>query len=861
MAPLLSSRPIGILAALAASALIAIGPAGSASGAKRSPAPAGDEWPTSLHDVLRSGSSTDAHVSPRTASKLRLLWKVRTGGPIATTPTVAGGIAYFGSWDGNEYAVNATTGALVWKTYLGVLVADPLCIPPRIGPSSPATVIGSTVYVGGADGYWYALDAHTGAVQWRVWTSGSGTPNVYDGHFNWSGPLIVGNDAYVGVASLGDCPLVQGQLLKINLATHAIEGVLNTVPNGEVGGGIWTSPAYDQANGLIYTVTGTRNQPSQQFADAFLAVDPATMQIVHSWPLSAAEEIPDSDFSTSTMLLSAANGLNLVVAQDKNGFTYALNRSDLAAGPVWRQQVAVGGECPTCGDGTVSSGAYGGGHLYVGGNRGIIGDTEYPGTVRALDPTSGAYVWQHGAPGNVVGALAYDNGMVLAGGGSVFEVLDAKTGRRLYSFDTGAQIYAGPSVARGVMFTGNIAGELLAFGLPRQSQRTPLDRNCPRGFTCQDVGHPEPRGGETRRLRANGSWTFTAGGPGLRGTRDGFRMLGRPTRGDAQVVARIAAPPTAGGSQMGVVLRQSAEPDSPYYGLLEESNHTLVVQYRRAFGEATSQLFLHPPGGARYLMIQRHGDLFEAAVAMARGPFHLLPGTNATIPMPYSLLGGVAAAAGRPRARITARVSGVRVGAPGASPEAAPSPHPCPASWSCQDVGNPALVGDQTLTGEAWTVEGAGGDIWSTSDEFHFVWRSLAGDGAVSAGVTAQANTDPNAKAGVMLRAGTGPSAPYYAVYTTPGHGVQVHFRSVAGGPAEQLAEPGGTVPVYLRAVRSGVNFLAQTSPDGVRWTQVAGSTITLPHLSGPLLAGLALTSHNTGVEGSADFTSVTVGP
>ena len=60
--------------------------------------------------------------------------------------------------------------------------------------------------------------------------------------------------------------------------------------------------------------------------------------------------------------------------------------------------------------------------------------------MRAENPTTGAYIWQHAAPSYVIGSLAYDNGMVLDGGGSVLEVLDAKTGARLYSYDTGAQI-------------------------------------------------------------------------------------------------------------------------------------------------------------------------------------------------------------------------------------------------------------------------------------------------------------------------------------------------------------------------------------------------------------------------------------
>ncbi len=89
----------------------------------------------------------------------------------------------------------------------------------------------------------------------------------------------------------------------------------------------------------------------------------------------------------------------------------------------------------------MSSGAFGGGTLFMAGNTGVIDGVGYPGTVNALNPATGAFAWQHAAPGSVIGALAYDNGMVFDGGGSYLEVLSATTGERLYSYDTGSQIY------------------------------------------------------------------------------------------------------------------------------------------------------------------------------------------------------------------------------------------------------------------------------------------------------------------------------------------------------------------------------------------------------------------------------------
>src|SRR5260221_7428688 len=44
---------------------------------------------------------------------------------------------------------------------------------------------------------------------------------------------------------------------------------------------------------------------------------------------------------------------------------------------------------------------------------------------------------------------------------------------------------------------------------------------------------------------------------------------------------------------------------------------------------------------------------------------------------------------------------------------------------------------------------------------------------------------------------------------------------------------------------RAGTTFPAYTSADGATWTPVAGSTISLPNLSGAILAGLAVTTHS----------------
>jgi hypothetical protein len=81
----------------------------------------------------------------------------------------------------------------------------------------------------------------------------------------------------------------------------------------------------------------------------------------------------------------------------------------------------------------------------------------------------------------------------------------------------------------------------------------------------------------------------------------------------------------------------------------------------------------------------------------------------------------------------------------------------------------------------------------------------------------------------------------------------------VQGGNSVQIAATTGTVPTYLWAVRSGTTFSVYTSTDGVSWTLVPGSSISL-NITGTLLAGLATTSHDSTVLGTATFNAVKVG-
>jgi outer membrane protein assembly factor BamB len=810
---------------------------------------ASGDWPTFLHDTQRTAAGNDTTISTSNAAQLALKWAFKTGGPIAASPTVVGGIVYVGSWDGYEYALNATTGALVWKTFLGQTTAP--CYPQLAGVSSAADVENGVVYVGGGDSNWYALDAASGTILWSVFV-GDNTK----GWYNWASPLIYNGYAYIGTSSVGDCPLIQGQLLQVSLTTHQVVNSVSFVPQGQVGGGVWTTPSLDTSTNTIFVTTGTRNQDTQTLSEAIVALDANTLAIKSSWAVPNSMQTVDSDFGNTPLLFSDSHGNPLVTAVNKNGFDYAWNRNNLSAGPVWSQTVTLPGSCPQCGDGSVSSGTYGNSMLFQAGGSTVINSVGYRGSVRALNPDNGNILWQHGDTAPVIPGLAYSNGLIFDGAGSTLEVLDASSGMRLYSYTTGGYLYAAPSVSNGQVYTGGTDDNVYAFGLGSPISPPP-DLNCPGSWTCQDIGSPTPAGTENV---SGASWSVQAGGTGVGGASDQFRLLSQTVSGDSQVSAQVVSQQlTSGSAQAGLMIRQSNDPTSPYYAVFLEPNNVLVMQYRSAFGGSTTTVSQTNISAPLYLEVQRVGDQFQAATSSDGATYTLVPGTNATISMTAAAMEGVAASSGSQGTSNTVSYNAVSIGSPTTPPNPPLSPSPCPGSWSCQDIGNPAIVGDQSLNTGTWTLKGAGQSINNYGDQFHFVWQSLAADGTISAHITTQTNTNASAQAGVMLRQSTNPISPYYAAFVTPGNGIIVQYRLIQGLKTNVFSGPSGSVPTYLMVARTGSNYCTYTSSDGVNWSVIIGSCATVS-LSGSVLAGLAVSSDKASSLSTVTMDTVTIG-
>lgn len=109
-----------------------------------------------------------------------LNWKVKTGDVVHASPAIADGTLYIGSWDSYFYALDAATGKGKWRFKTG----DDPDIHNQIGIQSSAAVVDGTVYFGCRDSHFYALDAATGQKKWDFPNNGSWvitSPAVKDG--------------------------------------------------------------------------------------------------------------------------------------------------------------------------------------------------------------------------------------------------------------------------------------------------------------------------------------------------------------------------------------------------------------------------------------------------------------------------------------------------------------------------------------------------------------------------------------------------------------------------------------------------------------------------------------------------------
>jgi regulation of enolase protein 1 (concanavalin A-like superfamily) len=181
---------------------------------------------------------------------------------------------------------------------------------------------------------------------------------------------------------------------------------------------------------------------------------------------------------------------------------------------------------------------------------------------------------------------------------------------------------------------------------------------------------------------------------------------------------------------------------------------------------------------------------------------------------------------------------------------------PGPWPWDDEDVGSVNVAGSATFNFNSATVRGAGVDIWGTSDGFHFVYQTLAGDGEIVARVDSLQVTNAWAKAGVMLREALSGGSSHASAFVTGTQGIVFQRRAIPGGSSMSTAGSTSAAPRWVRIARVGSTFTASESSNGSTWTVVGSQTITM---APTLYVGLAVTSHSPGTLAAATFSNFTV--
>ncbi|KAH7532617.1 hypothetical protein FEM48_Zijuj04G0040600 [Ziziphus jujuba var. spinosa] len=477
-----------------------------------------------------------------TVSNLSLKWKFYAGGDITVTPAVFDGTVYFPSWNGNIYAVKASDGSLVWRKNLHKLTGFNntgfiLNVNSTISRATP-TIAGDLLIVGiYGPAVVIAVKRSTGKLAWSTRLDNHNRSFITMSGTYYNGGFYVGTSSLEEGVMLDQCCTFRGSFSKLDIRNGAILWQTFMLPDNfgnkgqYAGAAIWgSSPSIDISRNHVYIATGNLysaplpirqcqerqnnqtlpTQPDQciepdNHSNSILALDLDTGKIKwykqiggydvwfgachrHLDPRCPPGPSPDADFGEAPLMLSTyVNGTkrDIVVAVQKSGFAWALDRNDGSL--VWSTEAGPGG----LGGGGMWGAATDERRVYTNiANSQHKNFTLMPsknstiaGGWVAMEAWSGNILWSTAnlneatSPGSVTVA----NGVVF--GGSTFRqgpiyALNAKTGKILWSQDTGATIYGGVSVSDGCIYLGNGYKENNGFVNPNYTAGTSLYAFC-----------------------------------------------------------------------------------------------------------------------------------------------------------------------------------------------------------------------------------------------------------------------------------------------------------------------------------------------------------------------------------------------
>lgn len=218
--------------------------------------------------------SSDGNLYALDAKSGALKWKFKTNGIIHSTPTIDNNTLYIGCWDTFLYAIDAQTGTLKWKFKTGDQMA-------MAGIQSSPRVDHGMVYFGARDAHLYALDANTGEMKWKFFA---------DNAWILSTATMRDSTIYFGTS---DSYLV--------VALNAFNG--NVKWKTQLGGYVFSSPFLYEKNLFIGDFTGK-----------IYSLEASTGRIITAWSTAGNKELAATILNNGKLdFMKAANGRDLTL--------------------------------------------------------------------------------------------------------------------------------------------------------------------------------------------------------------------------------------------------------------------------------------------------------------------------------------------------------------------------------------------------------------------------------------------------------------------------------------------------------------------------------------------------------------------
>jgi polyvinyl alcohol dehydrogenase (cytochrome) len=380
---------------------------------------------------------------------------------------------------GHVFAVNAKTGDPIWTTQVdanqaAIVTANPVVVGNKVVVGVASNEEADTLIPGYQcctfRGSVVVLNATTGAVIWKTYTvpANSGPcaePNPatgcgFSGSAVWDTPAVDTdtNTIYVGTGNNYTATDAANACKEAADASHTSD--VSCTPPDDL---------FDAAIALNLDTGQVKWAHKVEGWDAW-NVACAILPLGATWCPSIAS--PDYDFGGA--------GPNLITVSQRHGNTTTSTKLvglGQKSGVYWAFDAATGATAwsTLVGPGSSLGGiewgtAYDGSRIYVPNANfyGIPfslagGGTAFGGSWAALDPATGAFDWQVATPASqtALGGASEANGVVYVGSmasgpsdDNMF-ALDAATGKTLWSFASGASVNSAPAIVDGTVYWGS----------------------------------------------------------------------------------------------------------------------------------------------------------------------------------------------------------------------------------------------------------------------------------------------------------------------------------------------------------------------------------------------------------------------